>query len=260
MPLPLSRPRNPLARAALFWTLFVILLFLQGSMIKPFFPPAYERFVYGLQGMIAAGACCYLFASRATVVTSARRQPGLAVAGFAAGLLLTALLFLVVYGTGGAGLYRTHAPFSALELLPYLALLFLAWMEEIAFRGYPFRLLEERYGLPVAQLIVAVAFAVYHMASGWHPLQALAGPGVWSFLFGIAAARSGGIALPTGLHFGVNVMQALAGGFPGYRSLWKAGIPDHPQAMQLAGLVTQAAILGLSLWLTFRCRRPLATG
>ncbi|RYZ22331.1 MAG: CPBP family intramembrane metalloprotease [Chitinophagaceae bacterium] len=255
---PLSRPRNPLARAGLFWFVFVALLFLQGTLVKPFFPAAAERLVFGLQGLLAVAVAGWLFARRSSQTGPALHPARNFLLGTLAGMAIVAALFLFVCAAGGGRLRSTGAPFGLPELLPYLALVFLAWMEEAAFRGYPFRLLRQRYGLLRTQAIVAAAFAAYHILMGWHPLQALAGPGVWSVLFGVAAARSRGIALPTGLHLGVNVLQALLGGFAGYASPWVVETGTDPQGIQLAGLAAQAVILLLSVGASIRFRKMAA--
>ena len=39
-------------------------------------------------------------------------------------------------------------------------------MEEIGFRAYPFQKLHARFGLRLAQLSVAIVFALYHVAGG----------------------------------------------------------------------------------------------
>ncbi len=72
--------------------------------------------------------------------------------------------------------------------------------EELGFRGYPFYRLKERYGILSAQIIVALAFAVYHMLQGWPPVNALVGTTAGSVLFGFATLASRGLAFPIGVH------------------------------------------------------------
>ena len=67
---------------------------------------------------------------------------------------------------------------------------------------------------------IAALFALYHVAGGQSWFSACLGPGVWSFVFGLAMIMSRGIALPTGLHLGVNFILAAIGQHTGFASLW----------------------------------------
>jgi hypothetical protein len=87
----------------------------------------------------------------------------------------------------------------------------LASMEELGFRGYPLRTLVSRIGFWPAQVIVAVAFACTHIAYGWSWNTVLFGVLPNAFLFGMAALASGGLAMPIGLHMGVNAARHAFG-------------------------------------------------
>jgi len=87
----------------------------------------------------------------------------------------------------------------------------LASMEELGFRGYPLRTLVSRIGFWPAQVIVAVAFACTHIAYGWSWNTVLFGVLPSAFLFGMAALASGGLAMPIGLHMGVNAARQAFG-------------------------------------------------
>ena len=54
-------------------------------------------------------------------------------------------------------------------------------------------------------------FALYHILQGWGFQIAFLGPGIWAFVFGMAAVWSKGIALPTGIHVALNLIQQLIG-------------------------------------------------
>jgi len=96
-------------------------------------------------------------------------------------------------------------------LFLYLPILPLALMEEIGFRSYPQQKLYQAYGPWISQLVIAVAFGAYHVLNGWSLLSSFAGPFVWAFVFGLAAIWSRGIAVPTGIHFALNVLQTVTG-------------------------------------------------
>ena len=249
----------------LFWLLFLSLLFAGAIGLTKGSEGALNRYVYG-----AIGTCAALLATalllRMTRVSWADagmlgdRFTGLRfIAGFAAGLVLIGAILLLVFLH--TGIHPVSADgLTAATLVPIGALLPLALMEEIAFRSYPFTQLQRRYGLWFAQVVTAIAFAAYHILMGWPPLIAVLGPGIWAFVFGIAAARTGGISVSTGLHFGVNVAQALVGlgtataSVTAFRLADANGLTGDIIAQQTtaAGLVAQALVLGIALFLTYQ--------
>jgi membrane protease YdiL (CAAX protease family) len=88
----------------------------------------------------------------------------------------------------------------------------LMFSEELLFRGYAFQRLVAAIGARAAIAISAVLFGVYHVAgSGMWGIGAFftfAMPVLGGVLFGWAAVRSNGLALPLGLHLGGNWVQA----------------------------------------------------
>ncbi|MFY0690076.1 MAG: CPBP family intramembrane metalloprotease [Cyclobacteriaceae bacterium] len=86
----------------------------------------------------------------------------------------------------------------------------LGFMEEVAFRSYPFLKLNKVFGLRITQLVIAILFALYHVGED-SIITAFVGPGIWAFVYGMAAVYSKGIALPTGLHFAANFVLASMG-------------------------------------------------
>ena len=141
-------------------------------------------------------------------------------------------------------------------MLFYLSVIPLALMEEIAFRSYPFIKLEKAFGLRIAQIIVAIAFAIYHIVTGWNTQLAFIGPGIWAFVFGLAAIHSGGIAVPTGIHVALNSVQSLVGLKTGnYTSLWiidfKPGTPEMLMSKaDTIGIILQITVLLAAIILT----------
>jgi membrane protease YdiL (CAAX protease family) len=99
--------------------------------------------------------------------------------------------------------------------------LLLAAAEEPGFRGYPMRRLLSSFGVWPTQFIVGIMFCIYHIVIGWDRENALAGTVLASFLFGMAALASPkGLALPVGVHAGVNVATWSIGG-QGEAGIWK---------------------------------------
>lgn len=104
-----------------------------------------------------------------------------------------------------------------------IAVLASAYVQEIAFRGYPFQLLLKKYGIWPAQIIMAVFFGLMHI--GNMPFSEIAATlfttGIGAILFGLAYLKTRNLALPTGIHFGWNFLQIL---FPRHPSLNGKGI------------------------------------
>lgn len=126
--------------------------------------------------------------------------------GFLIGLFIASLHLSLVLIFGHISLINTTLSFKSVAL-SFLLYLILATREEIAFRGYALRSLSYRIGPWKAQLIIAVIFALEHMAGGFTWQQAFFGSGVGAALFGLAALRNKGIALPIGLHAAWNFGQ-----------------------------------------------------
>jgi membrane protease YdiL (CAAX protease family) len=166
-----------------------------------------ELLAVGLIGTAGALVLTFIFTrfDRAGLVAAGvgfnRRSAVRFGAGLGIGLtLVTLTIVLSILAFGPLEAVRNPiitGPITVMYLLGYIAL---AAMEEVAFRGYPLFRLRGAYGWWGAQLIVALAFAIYHMTQGWPLLAALLGTTAGSILFGAAALRSGGLALPIGIH------------------------------------------------------------
>lgn len=90
-------------------------------------------------------------------------------------------------------------------LVSFFAILMLAIMEEVIFRGYFLKKLESAVGIRIAIYVTSIAFGIYHGLA----IDSLTGPAVWGLLFGVMAYWFKGLAVPIGFHAGVNFMQAL---------------------------------------------------
>ena len=105
-------------------------------------------------------------------------------------------------------------------LIWLLAFFPLAYMEEVIFRGYAFTKLIELGGIWPAQILMALLFTWYHDFTGATFWVQLLGPGVWVLIYGVALIWSKGIALPTGLHMGLNIILALVSQKDNREGLW----------------------------------------
>ncbi len=186
-----------------------------------------------------------------------RRDGGLARAGltltrhrgreFAIGFAAGAALFSMMALWRGAMVGATWN-FAGVDALPaaltglFVALVFLL-PEELLFRGYAFRRLIDAAGIWPAILISAVLFGFYHLVGrpmwGMGAFFTVAMPALGGIVFGWAAVRTRGLALPIGLHLGGNWVQASVLSFqPGAdavpAALWTSQISDVQQRLLFA--------------------------
>lgn len=144
-------------------------------------------------------------------LTSSRHRVGELALGFAVGSGLFALLAGVRGASVGAVWTFTgmNAPGVAGSLVVALLLLL---PEELLFRGYAFQRLVHAIGTWPGILISAALFGVYHVVgSGMWGMGAFfqaAMPALGGIVFGWAAVRTKGLALPIGLHLGGNWVTA----------------------------------------------------
>lgn len=253
MPVFKSAGFNSLIKSIIFWTTFILFLFLASSSLGQLFPSKWERFVYGILGTISAFIVTWAFLKNEK---KSFKEIGLiwetgTLFRFIKGILIGTLLFIAILFTllsfTELEIEKNKTEISYWGMFIFLAFIPLAFMEEIAFRSYPFLKLNKTFGLWATQIIVAIAFALYHIISGWDVQAAFLGPGIWAFIFGLAAVWSGGIAVPTGIHVALNILQILTGMKGDQNSLWilkyKEGTPENLIAKtDTVGLATQLIV------------------
>ena len=209
--------QTAIAKALLFWIIFILLLMFVGITANTLLPEKWLKFSYGILGTLAAFVATWIFVKfdkqsfadyglvfqRNTIL---RFLNGFIIGAVCFGAML---LFLVLFTT--LRLERTNTVFSFAASFWYLSIIPLALGEEVGFRAYPFLKLNAILGLRITQIIVALAFAVYHIIQGWNIEISFLGPGIWAFVFGLGAVWSKGIALPTGIHVALNFLQQVVG-------------------------------------------------
>lgn len=245
-----------------YWMLFLLFLFIAGAYIVSIFPASWERYVYGIAGTLGAFAAVWILLkmekrSFADYGLSWQRNT---ISRFVKGIIIGAaafgLIILILLSFTDLKLSQNTASWYPVMLLGYLAIIPLALMEEVAFRSFSFVKLNGAYGLRIAQIITAVAFALYHIVQGWNWQIAFLGPGIWAFVFGLSAAWTKGIAMPTGIHVALNLMQTLFGMKEKMKGeVWSIQLPENAPAVaaeqvQTWGIITQALILVIALLLT----------
>ena len=179
--------------------------------------------------------------------------------GFLLGVLLVAAHVSIEALAGHVRWVRSEGvglPEIATSMIVYVLL---SCREELAFHGYPLRRLYSLFGLLSAQLIVALVFAVEHVAGGSTWENALFGAGVGSLLFGMAAIATRGLALPIGLHAAWNLGDWLRGG-KDMSGLWRPVIVEGFQSRaDRAGMIGYVAVM-LAATLGFWWWHRKATG
>jgi membrane protease YdiL (CAAX protease family) len=260
---------NALVRAIVFWISFIALLFVTGSALHLFLDGEVHRLIYGLAGTAVALLCTWFWSNRQKQSLDAYglnwRAGSLvrAIKGFVLGALIMVLVLLALLLFTPLEIKAAEPAFSASSLFWFLGLIPFAYLEEAAFRGMPFVELHKKYGLLMAQFIVALAFAVYHLIYGWPIQVAFMGPFVWSFVFGLARVHSNGIALPTGMHVALNAGQILLGMKPESVSLFSLDVSgavsrDMQSRIDMTGILIQIAVLVIALLFSFLYTRRKA--
>ena len=159
--------------------------------------------------------------------------------GFLIGTVIIATWAAASLAAGQIHWVRANAvDLRSLALAP-LAYLALACREELAFRGYPLRVMDRRFGLWPAQIFVAVMFALEHKLGGATWIDAFVGPGIGSLVFGMAAIATRGLAVPIGLHAAWNLGH-WALGMKGTPGLW---MPVQQNSGIAATIVYDAVML-----------------
>ncbi len=245
-------------KVIIFWILFVALLYGMGS-ITPLFSKTYYSLATGVFGSLIALVVTGIFLWREK---KSFRDVGLYFAGssipkfflgflIGAGIIGLMVLLLVSFTT--MRFTRTNIQFEYVDYIGYLAILPLAFMEELAFRAYPFVRLNQKLGFRTTQVIVAVAFALYHVAGGQSVYSSFLGPGIWAFTFGLLAYWSGGIAMPFGLHVAANMLQSIIGLKTTPRSFYtleftKGSTPEALAQVEQTGWIMHMGFLAITLF------------
>lgn len=171
--------------------------------------------------------------------------------GFLIGIGISCIMLLIVIYFADLKIELAENYDVASFLFWSLAFIPLAFMEEVAFRSYPFIKLNKVFGLRLTQVIIAVFFALYHFGEG-SIISVFVGPGVWAFVYGMAAVYSKGIALPTGLHFGANFILASIGDKKGVDPILiveyvKEATPEMIAYTEYVGIIVQLVLLAVAL-------------
>jgi membrane protease YdiL (CAAX protease family) len=129
-------------------------------------------------------------------------------AGFAIGAVLFAGIALAQAAMVGISWQLSHADVAGAVLAGLATMLTSVLVEELLFRGYVFGQLTALGSPALALIVTSAAFGAYHLIG--KPYWAIgaffviAMPALGGLIFGYSLLRTGGLALPLGLHWGGN--------------------------------------------------------
>lgn len=134
------------------------------------------------------------------------------VAGILTGILMLTVTALSIKMVAGFH-WILNPDFRWYQLLTSLLTIFCSvFAQELAFRGYPFRLMLDKWGEWPAQIFTAILFGCMHLSGGMEVKEMLLtifSTGLGSILFGLAVIKTGRLHLAVGIHFGWNYAQYL---------------------------------------------------
>lgn len=237
-------------RVALFLIGYMLIL-LAASVPKGMAPARLADFVWGAVASVALFAFTQLFLKREQRTL---RDVGLdldagsvsrLIVGVAIGFVVYALTMgIISVALGPVQFSAPTMPSITTWLITVASFMVLSSMEELGFRGYALRSLVPAIGMWPAQVSIAIAFGVSHITFGWSWQAVLMGVIPSALLFGIVAIRSGGLAMPIGVHAALNLAQWAVGekDSPG---IWTLSVdPQHA-----ARMMSTAPFIGMAVTL-----------
>jgi membrane protease YdiL (CAAX protease family) len=138
------------------------------------------------------------------------------IVGYLIGLLMAAIQALTMYSFGHVQFHLILDINTQKIIVSFFLFFFVACREELVFRSYSLRSLDYSFSSSVALTVIVVIFILEHVAAGVSWKMAIIGSGLGGILFGLAALKTRGLALPLGLHSAWNFGQ------------WTMGLKNQP--------------------------------
>lgn len=173
--------------------------------------------------------------------------------GFGIGFLMVLLQALIASNFAPVK-FSLSDNFSLSSVVSSMILYFLiACREELVFRSYALRNLANVTKPLIALSIITVIFILEHVIAGVSWKMSILGSGFGGVLFGLAALKTKGLALPLGLHFAWNFTQWLLG-FKDKTGVWQEIVENdknqYAENVALIGFVVamSISICGISIY------------
>ena len=173
--------------------------------------------------------------------------------GLVAGSALTVTWILVVTLTTGAT-WQLNPAFRPIALVGASLFNFFNNVgEELAYRGYAFVRLAERFGTYVTALATSALFALLHLQAGLPWLSVVAGVFSSGLVFAALFARWRSLPLALGFHVATNIVQDASGLRTSAASLF---VPDYSvspaetAALTLGGIALINLVLAAAIFMT----------
>jgi|SRR6185503_1667743 len=182
-----------------------------------------------------------------TGVSPGRTSTSRFLIGFAAGTAMVSVQVLILAAIAPVKFsFAGKIPWDGISLSLLLYLL-IACREELAFRGYALQRLSSALSPAAGLVIITLVFILEHVMAGLSWKMAVIGPGLGGVLFGLAALKTKGIALPIGLHFSWNFMQWLLG-FKDQTGIWRELVEKGQERYaENAALISYSIVMVLAI-------------
>ena len=166
---------------------------------------------------------------------------------FTIGLLMAIMQVMIVLSSGHLQLNLVPEVTITEIILTLLLFILAGTREELVFRSYFLRSLSYSLTPFLALVIMTAIFSIEHLVAGYTWQNGILGAGTGAILFGLAALKTKGLALPLGLHIAWNFGQWSLG-FKGRPGIWEAivekGFDEHVQNI---GMGAYLFVMGLAI-------------
>lgn len=183
------------------------------------------------------------------------KTPKRLLVGFLIGLAIAVIMLFAIVNLTELEINRYENSNIPMALFWMLAIIPLAFMEEVIFRGFIFFKMEKIIGLRFTIILTSIFFAYYHDLSGETFTAQLFGPGIWGVIYGVSAIWTKGLAVPTGIHIGANIVLASLGLKDSNYAIWmidyQTEITENTQShTEMIGLFGQLILLLIGIFMT----------
>ena len=192
-------------------------------------------FTLVLYGMLLAAALIGAKLCKVDALRLGNRAGISAATGFAIGAVGVSLAAAYAWIAGTASELPAQTAIGLLAWGTFLVII-QAGSEEVYFRGWLQPFLAERWGTAVAIILSAIAFSLLHVIGGARSPVTILNLFLGGVLFGLLAARTGGIAAPVAGHIAWNWVEQMV-----------LGLVPNP-GLGSFGSVLDLELAGATLW------------